>query len=282
MFRKIMVLLLAASLLAFSAPAAFASGLFSEMADTEYSDERLPLLDQVAETVSKSLTESSVTVEISQARYEGNRVYISYRASSRILEQDGLNLEDGAYADIIAGGSIQKEDGSVVGWKECIVPEDETADMQTFFLVYSIPESNGKYMLGITLKHHEYDQFLQGTSPAAGYQARAILYEGKIDLKGTVVLTSPEQAASWLAWQEGEESTGTDVISCWNLYQNGELVSCDLYGASEVLTDGVAFSVMFPYIEDLTGLALVPEYSGAGEKPDEAIILEPQNQEIVR
>ena len=95
-----------------------------------------------------------------------------------------------------------------------------------------------------------------------------------MDLKGTVVLISPEQAASWIAWQEGEEETGTDVIACWNLYQNGELVSCDLSGASEVLTDGVVFSVMFPYMEDLSGLTLVPEYSAGGEKPDEAIPLE--------
>ena len=279
MFRKTMVLFLAASLLIFSVSAAGASGLFSEMTETEYSDERLEVLDEAAETVSKSLTGGSVTVEISQAYYEGNRVYISYRASSLIHEKDGLYLEDGAYADIIAGGSTQKEDGTIIGWKECIVPEDELADTQTFVLRYTIPESNELFLLGVTLEHHEYEYYLQGTSPAADYQARAILYEGKVDLKGAVVLTSPEQAASWLAWQEGLESTGTDVIACWNLYQNGEPVAYDLDGSSEVLTDGVVFSVMFPYMEDLSGLTLVPEYSDAGEKPDEAIVLEPWNQE---
>ena len=275
------ILIPAVTLLIFSVSVALASanGLFSEMIDTEYFDERLAALDQAAETVSLSLSEGSVTVEVSQAYYEGNRVYISYRASSRILEQDGLNLEDGAYADIIAGGSIQQEDGSIIGWKECIVPEDELSDPQTFYLVYSIPGNEEKLKLGFTLEHHEYDQFLQGTSPTADYQARAILYMGKVDLKGAVILTSPEQAASWLAWQEGEEETGTDVISCWNLYQNGELISYDLFGASEVLTDGVAFSVMFPFMEDLSGLTLVPEYSAAGEKTDEAIILEPWDQE---
>lgn len=280
MFKK-RILIPAVTLLIFSVSVAFASanGLFSEMIDTEYSDERLAALDQAAETVSLSLSEGSVTVEVSQAYYEGNRVYISYRASGRILEQDGLNLEDGAYADIIAGGSIQQEDGSIIGWKECIVPEDELSDPQTFYLVYSIPGNEEKLKLGFTLEHHEYDQFLQGTSLMADYQARAILYMGKVDLKGAVILTSPEQAASWLAWQEGEEETGTDVISCWNLYQNGELISYDLFGASEVLTDGVAFSVMFPFMEDLSGLTLVPEYSDAGEKMDEAIILEPWDQE---
>ncbi len=280
MFKK-RILIPAVTLLILFVSVAFASanGLFSEMIDTEYFDERLAALDQAAETVSLSLSEGSVTVEVSQAYYEGNRVYISYRASGRILEQDGLNLEDGAYADIIAGGSIQQEDGSIIGWKECIVPEDELSDPQTFYLVYSIPGNEEKLKLGFTLEHHEYNQFLQGTSPAEAYQARAILYMGKVDLKGAVVLTSPEQAASWLAWQEGEEETGTDVISYWNLYQNGELISYDLFGASEVLTDGVAFSVMFPFMEDLSGLTLVPEYSDAGEKMDEAIILEPWDQE---
>ena len=32
---------------------------------------------------------------------------------------------------------------------------------------------------------------------------------------------------------------------------------------------------MFPFMEDLSGLKLVPEYSEAGEKPEEAIALEP-------
>ena len=281
MIKKSAAWILTVTLLivSFSAASASEGGLFSEMIETEYSDERLDRLDEIAETVSLSQTEGGVTVEVSQAYYEGDRVYISYRANDRIEEQDGLDLEDGSYADIIAGGSIQQEDGSVIGWKECIVPEDETADSQTFCLVYRIPGSKEKRMLKFTLKHNVYDHYLQGTSPATDYRALAVLYMGKVALKGTVILTSPEQAASWRAWQEGEEGTGTDVIACWNLYQHGEPVSCDLYGASEVLTDGVAFSVMFPFMEDLSGLTLVPEYSSGGEKPGEEIILEPMIQE---
>ena len=277
MFKKTMAFFLAASLLIFSASAAFAAegGLFSELTETDCFDERLDRLDEIAEAISVSQTDGGVTVEVSQAYYEGNRVYISYRANGRILEQDGLDLEDGSYADIIAGGSVEQEDGSIIGWKECIVPEDEMADSQTFCLVYRTSEDGEKRMLKFTLKQNAYDRYLQGVSPAAGYQARAILYTGRADLKGLVILTSPEQAASWLAWQEGEEETGTDVIACWNLYQNGEPVSCDLSGASEVLADDVTFSVMFPFMEDLSGLTLVPEYSSAGEKPDEAIPLEP-------
>ena len=278
MFKKGLFLFLTACLLICSFSLASASGLFSKLNETEYADERLPVLDEVADAVSVSQTEDAVTVEVSQAYYEGNRVYVSYKATEQIYEQDGLELEDGSYMDIIAGGSVQQEDGSIIGWKECIVPEDALADNQTFCLVYSIPEHKDKRTLSFTLKHHEFDQFLQGNSPSALYQARAVLYMGKVDLKGIVILTSPEQAASWLAWQEGREGTGTDVISCWNLYQNGKLVSYDLFGASEVHEDDVTFAVMFPFMEDLSGLSLVPEYSEAGEKTDEAIILEPMDQ----
>ena len=277
MTKKAMAFILAVLWAMVSFPAALASegGLFEKMIETEYADERLSRLDEIAETISVPQNEGGITVEVRQAYYEGNRVYISYTASAPIEEQDGLELEDGSYADIIAGGSVQQEDGSIIGWKECIVPEDELANTQTFCLVYRIAGSEEKRMLKFTLKQNAYDQYLQGDSPAAAYQARTILYMGKIDLKGIVVITSPEQAASWIAWQEGKESTGTDVIACWNLYQNGELVSADLFGASAVNgTDEVVFSVMYPYIDDLGGLTLVPEYSEAGEKMDEAIRLE--------
>lgn len=282
MTKKAMAFILAVVWAMVSFPAALASegGLFAKMIETEYADERLSRLDEIAETVSVPQNEGGITVEVSQAYYEGNRVYISYTASAPIEEQDGLELEDGSYADIIAGGSVQQEDGSIIGWKECIVPEDELANTQTFCLVYRIAGSEEKRMLKFTLKQNAYDQYLQGDSPAAAYQARTILYMGKIDLKGIVVITSPEQAASWIAWQEGKESTGTDVIACWNLYQNGELVSADLFGESAVNgTDEVVFSVMYPYIDDLSGLTLVPEYSEAGEKMDEAIRLETASQE---
>ena len=279
MFKKLMVWILTLSLLMVSASAAFAedAGLFSLMNETEYADERLPVLDEAAETVAVSRTDGSVTVEIVQAYYEGNRVYVAYRADGPISEQDGLDLEDGEYADIIAGGSVRREDGSVIGWKECIVPEDHLADTLTFQLVYRVPGSEEKISLGFTLNHHEYGQYLQGTGSGSDYQARAILYTGKVDLKGIVILTSPEQAASWLAWENEGEGTGTDVIGGWNLYQNGELIFADLDGSTETLTDGVAFSVMFPWMEDLSGLTLVPEYSETGEKLDEAIVLEPMD-----
>jgi len=51
---KKMVLLSAASLMIFSTSLASATGLFSEMNETEYADERLPILDEVADMWNKS------------------------------------------------------------------------------------------------------------------------------------------------------------------------------------------------------------------------------------
>ena len=88
MLKKSLALILAASLLIVSFTAAFASGagLFSELIETDCFDERLERLDEIAETVSLSQSEGGVTVEVSQAYYEGNRVFISYRADGPILE----------------------------------------------------------------------------------------------------------------------------------------------------------------------------------------------------
>ena len=281
MFRKMMALMMTLALLVFSVSAAAAAeaGLFGELMETDCTDERLAALDEAAETVSVSQTTGSAAVEVRQAFYEGNRIFISYTVSGPAEVLDGLELEDGSYADITAGGETELEDGTTAGWKECIVPEDELADTQTFCLAYRTPESEEKCLLSFTVKQNTYDQYLQGAVQAESWQARAILYRGKVDLKGMVVLNSPEQAASWIAWQEGEEETGTDVIACWNLYQNGELVSGDLCGESAVNgTDEVAFAVMFPVMDDLSGLTLVPEYSEAGEVPEEAISLETMEQ----
>ena len=273
MLKKAVSMILAVSLLIFAFSAAAEGGLFSKFMETEYEDERLERLDEVADVLSLSRTEGGVTVEVCQAFYEGDRVFIAYRADGRILEQDGLELEDGTYADIVAGGSLE-QDGGVIGWKECVIPEEGVAESQTFCLVYRIPGSDEKQALKFTLKQHPADRYLMGSSAGEGYTAWAMLSLGAVDTKGRVLLTSPEQAASWLAWQEGLEGIGTDVIACWNLYRNGELVSYDLDGSSEVLSDGVGFFTMYPYIEDMEGLTLVPEYSEAGEKPEEAIVLE--------
>lgn len=77
MTKKAMAFILAVIWAMVSFPAALASegGLFEKMIETEYSDERLSRLDEIAETVSVSQNEGGITVEVRQAYYEGNRVY---------------------------------------------------------------------------------------------------------------------------------------------------------------------------------------------------------------
>ena len=41
----------------------------------------------------------------------------------------------------------------------------------------------------------------------------------------------------------------------------------------------MTFAVVFPFMDNLSNLTLVPEYSEGGEKPEEAIVLELMNQE---
>ena len=203
---------------------------------------------------------------------------------------DGLELDDGTYLDIVAGYEKEQTDGTILGWKECIIPDGKEAESLTFrmtFFWYTMlrfqdyttyretVESSENDSIIFTLNRNNSFRYLHGDSQHASYQAAAEVSVGNVDMKGKVRIISPEQAASWIAWQEGEDRTGADVIGCWNLYQNGELVSSDLYGASEVAgTDEVVFEVLFPRMTDLNGLSLVPEYSEGGEAPEEAIVLE--------
>ncbi|MBR5110159.1 MAG: DUF4179 domain-containing protein [Clostridia bacterium] len=95
--KKISVLMiLAIVLIILSMTAALAAGLrlFGEMAQRQDADSRLPVLEEASESVSASLTtENGITIEISQAYYEGNRVFMSYRMSGN---HASVELHEGA------------------------------------------------------------------------------------------------------------------------------------------------------------------------------------------
>ncbi len=353
MFRKTMSFLMIAVLAALmlSAAPASAAGLFGELARDEGADPRLAALDNVAEPLSVSYTtEDGVAVEICQAFFEGNRVYLSYRltgstvrtelhdgvpedgirwdeeyqdfvaaeqwsndspelqkeiewldgtgqrwAESRVTSvSDGITLSDGTYADITAGIEKRRQNGSVAGWKECLIPEENLAETLTFQLnlrqsreilfqdgktLKRLYEDLGRIVVPFTLARNGYACRLHGTS-ASGIEAAAEFTAGRADLKGTVRVVSPEQARGWTAWQEGKDDTGTDLIMWWNLYQNGEPVDLDGDGGSYVSEDsGVVFELQYPLLSSLEGLSLVPEYSDSGEHPEEAVALQPVPQE---
>ena len=100
MFRKTMTLMIAALLLLMSFSAAAAeNGVFGEIAANDGGDERLAVLDEIADQLRVSAETDSFSIEISQAYYEGNCVYVAYRTNGCAVVQDGLDVEGGSYAD---------------------------------------------------------------------------------------------------------------------------------------------------------------------------------------
>ncbi len=65
--------------------------------------------------------------------------------------EDGIELEDGKYADIIAGEEAYLEDGTISGWKECKMPAVEVSDTMTFKLVLSRSQTT-RFQDGTTYK----------------------------------------------------------------------------------------------------------------------------------
>ena len=63
-----------------SAALAAGFGLFGQLSSGDHADERLPELEQVAEVLESTMTTNDgVVIEICQAYYEGDRVFVSYR-----------------------------------------------------------------------------------------------------------------------------------------------------------------------------------------------------------
>lgn len=338
------ILVIVLILLSVTAALAAGLGLFGELSRDGESDGRLSALEETAEPISVSLTTpDDVTVEIGQAYYEGNRVFISYRLTGNVISvemhegapdegirwqdvltdfiaadkwrndlpelqrlnewldgrgqrwgsaffaelHDGLFLEDGTYLDIIGGDSRVQEDGSIVGWKECEIPEAYIADELTFKAVLfrvrvmdyqdhatlkRVSERGENTDIFFTLRRNDRYICLNGAASNDTYQARVELASGKIDMKGAVRLTAPEKWIS--AWEYGNDES-PDVIMDWILYQNGQAVSRT--GTQSVRTEGadkLYFELLYPCLRDFDGLSLIPEYSQSGEHADEAIRIE--------
>ncbi len=339
------ILVIALIMITMTAALAAGLGLFGELAQTQSTDERLTQLDKVSEAISVSLvTDDGISIEIGQAYYEGNRVFISYRLSGNLFSvelhegapeenhswsevlkntiaadtfsndipelqrlnawldgksqrwgtsyeaslHDGLFLEDGAYLDIIGGDQVLQEDGSVVGWKECEIPADRISDTLTFKAVlfrgnnimfqdettykwlYQRGESTDIFF---TLSHNDRYVFLKCSAETEFYRALAELASGKVDLKGTIRVTVPEAWTKICNTWENEESL--DIIESWNLYQNGVLISQE--GTQSIRTEGtqeIIFDQLYPHMESIEGLSLVPVFSQSGEHPDEAVCIE--------
>ena len=96
MFRKTISVLTAMTVLAAAAISpsrASATGTFGDFSRTEGADERLSILANAAESIAVSYTnDDGVTVEICQAYYEGDRVYVSYKLTGKPMN---IELHEG-------------------------------------------------------------------------------------------------------------------------------------------------------------------------------------------
>lgn len=336
-----MLVLIATLVLSLSVALATGLGVFGTLSEEQNADIRLSALEEAATPLPAVTPASkSITVDISQAYYEGSRVFVSYRVTGdwysvqlhegapetdyawtdvrerhicaenqsndhpegqraidfldgkgqRWVEisasslSDGLYLADGTYLDIIGGESSIQEDGSLIGWKECKIPEEYLAEELTFKAVLtcgrtvqfqdgdtfrSVYERGDRKEYAFTLRRDDRCTYLKGASTQADYHAEAVLASGQIDVTGDVRLTCPEAwAQTWASW----ESSEADMITNWNLYQNGDLVGAS--GVQEIVVadeQTLVFTLLYPAVPDAGNLALVPVYSLSGEHPEEAL-----------
>jgi len=99
------ILAIALVIVTMTAALAAGFGLFGELAQNQHADQRLGQLEEAAETMALSLvTEDGITIEIGQAYYEGNRVFLSYRLSGDLCSvelYEGAPEEHAPWTDVL-------------------------------------------------------------------------------------------------------------------------------------------------------------------------------------
>ncbi len=293
-------------------------------------------------------TEDGITVEIGEAYFEGDRVYVSYRLSgntSRVelhegapegidewkyvrencvaAEEfsaddpeaqkaiewldgkgqrwtegtyagflDGLELADGNFADMLDGEDKYLEDGSLTGWRKCLIPKESLADTLTFKLVLSRSrtiqfqdgttfsrnaERGEKTEIPFTLKADDRVVYQTGSLEIEGYTAKADIACGREELVCAVVLTGLD--GEWVkavdTWNSEAftEMEMPDIITGWNLYQNDNWFNTEdavMYTTGE---DEVTYEIVVPGKDNGNDLKLVPVYETSGEHAKETIWL---------
>ena len=201
---------------------------------------------------------------------------------------DGLSLADGTYLDIIGGDNIVQEDGSVIGWKECEIPDDRLEETLTFqaklYRIHSIMFQDGTtYRQSTERGENTFFEFtlnqntdltrLKGSISGSNYTAMAELTAGHIDLHGKITITCPD---AWIqVWKTWENPDHIDMIEDWYLYVNGEIISENgVQGVGISGENQLVYEVLFDAMNDLTGISLVPVYQNQQPHMEEAITLE--------
>ena len=205
-----------------------------------------------------------------------------------ISVHDGLQIGD-EYLDIIGGEYYYLEDGTLMSWKECIVPEELAADEVTFSIgvfggsttyyqtpeaLYTAHESLVKTTwYDFTVKKTEASAALTGTAQTADWTATADLTASAIDVKGEIIVKGPEGWTEiWTSW---ENPGKLDYINDWVLYIDGvKAEGHNLDGGVNAREDGtIRFTLCYKLDRMTADMRLVPKYRYAGEKVDEAIVL---------
>ena len=200
---------------------------------------------------------------------------------------DGLSLADGTYLDIIGGDNIIQPDGSVIGWKECEVPEDCLSDLlnvqarlgRSRSIMYQdgttyrqAAESGETTSFEFTLKQNNDLTHLRGSGKGHEYTASVELTAGHIDLRGKITVTCP---ASWVqVWETWENPENLNIIGGWALCRDGAVIEEDgVQGIAMAGENQLVFDVLFDTTDDLNNLTLVPIYEDQQPRMDEAIPL---------
>lgn len=340
-----MVIAIVLIILSITAAVAAGLGLFEKLSKGENADVRLKPLSENAEKIAvKATTDGGVTVEIDEAYYEGNRVFVSFRMTGNVdstevydgvpdreyewgeeredyimaeyytsddeIIQQKIDLMDGkGQRWMVSRGATpnepvyfmdgtfmqnhqsffqRQEDGSWIGWKECAVPEDKTAESLTLKL--KLTEYDSVSFQDYTTFHECFEDIketeipftvvrndnlirLEGSTRTETYEAKAEFTCGQIDLQGNVTVSgeAPEEWADYWDHFEKYQETGKDMdsIMTWILIKDGEEIEPvneepDLRGSAWLA---------FERMDDLEGLSLAPLYSDTWIHLDEAIPL---------
>ena len=334
-------LALALAVVCASAETAQEKGVFGQLVDLGFDGTRLSRLEEAAEPLAgcSMTTKEGITLQITQALYEGDRVYIAYRMSGLAMPAelnegapeeayewvateeeivpkddydtgnpelrkafdwldgsgprwvsfrnaamgDGIDLENGDYADIFDGEEIFPDNDTILGWKECVIPKEDLADTLCFqanvYFSRSVLFQDGTTLytwfgdesqtgLQFTLHRKNDFEILKGSAENTVWQARAELKQGLVDMKGTVRVHAPSMVRKWEDWDEEDP---TDIIMGWVLYRGETFVADDITWSIDTEGgDTLVFGLVLPRMDSLEGLRLVPEYGEGGPKVEEA------------
>ncbi len=205
---------------------------------------------------------------------------------------DSMYLPDGSYLDITGGDFYAREDGVMVGWKECIVPEGIDAeelevqigtylidtlyyqDEKDFYIAYQVRSRDTKQLFSFTVKKSDYAAPVTGSVSDEDWSAVANLTLSAIDLKGEVIVKAPQ---SWHDYWLDRDYTGEepDCIDDWQLYVNGKKAPGHNFngGIGPAGAGELKFYVLYEHIDPTNEVMLVPHFTNSGAKPEWGIIL---------